>query len=347
MSKIKTALVGYGSVAENFHAPLISVCNDMELVAVVERNQRKSKVKYPHGRIFKSLEELLAADAADLIVIVTPNEYHFSQAKLALEAGKHVVVDKPVTIHSGEAKELKELAESKGLVLSVFQNRRLDGDILTIKKILREKILGRIVLFESHFDRFRPNLVDNWREKEVPGNGITYDLGTHLIDQVVMLFGRPAWIYAEILKQRTGAVADDFFDITMMYEGINVRLTASVLANAPIPRFLILGEKGSYAKYGLDVQEKAFKAGQIPVGVNWGMENSEAWGKLHLEKATVSYPTERGDYRIFYQNIADAIHGKTSLEVKMSEAIDVLKIIEAAFLSNKEGRRVYKEEVFR
>jgi scyllo-inositol 2-dehydrogenase (NADP+) len=347
MSKIKTALVGYGSVAENFHAPLISVCDDLELVAVVERSQQKSKIKYPGVQVFKSLEELLENDAADLIVIVTPNEFHFSQAKSALKAGKHVVVDKPVTIHSKEAEELKELAESKNLILSVFQNRRLDGDILTIKKILREQILGRIVHFESHFDRFRPNLVDNWREKEVPGNGITYDLGTHLIDQAVMLFGRPAWIYAEILKQRTGAVADDFFDITMMYDGINVRLTASVLANAPIPRFLILGEKGSYAKYGLDVQEKAFKAGQIPVGVNWGMENSEAWGKLHLEKATVSYPTERGDYRIFYQNIADAIHGKTSLDVKMSEAIDVLKIIEAAFLSNKEGRRVYKEEVFR
>jgi scyllo-inositol 2-dehydrogenase (NADP+) len=347
MNKIKTALVGYGSVAENFHAPLISVCDDLEMVAVVERSQEKSKIKYPKVQVFKSLDQLLEADAADLIVIVTPNEYHFSQAKSALHAGKHVVVDKPVTIHSREAQELKELAESKRLVLSVFQNRRLDGDILTIKKILKENMLGRIVHFESHFDRFRPNLVDNWREKEVPGNGITYDLGTHLIDQAVMLFGRPDWIYAEILKQRTNAVADDFFDITMMYEGINVRLTASVLSNAPIPRFLVLGEKGSYAKYGLDVQEKAFKAGQVPEGANWGMENSEAWGKLHLENATVSYPTERGDYRIFYQNMADAIRGKTLPEVKMQEAIDVLKIIEAAFLSNKEGRRIYQEEVFR
>lgn len=347
MKKIKTALIGYGSVAENVHAPLISVCEDLELVAVVERNQEKSKVKYPHVRVFKSLEELLEADAADLIVIVTPNEYHFSQANLALEAGKHVVVDKPVTINSKEAEELKESAEIKGLVLSVFQNRRLDGDIQTIKKIIHEDILGRIVHFESHFDRFRPHLVDNWREKEVPGNGITYDLGTHLIDQALMLFGKPNWIYAEILKQRTGAVADDFFDITMMYEGINVRLTASVLANAPIPRFMILGEKGSYSKYGLDVQEKAFKAGQIPEGINWGMEDSGAWGKLYLENATISYPTERGDYRIFYQNIADAILGKSLPEVKMQEAIDVLKIIEAAFLSNKEGRRIYQEEVFR
>jgi scyllo-inositol 2-dehydrogenase (NADP+) len=347
MSKIKTALVGFGSVAENVHAPLITVCEDLELVAVVERNQERSRVKYPHVRIFKSLEDLLAADLVDLIVIVTPNEYHFSQAKLALQAGKHVVVDKPVTIHSSEARELKKLAESNGLVLSVFQNRRLDGDIQTIKKILKEDILGRIVHFESHFDRFRPHLVDNWREKEVPGNGITYDLGTHLIDQAVMLFGRPDWIYAEILKQRTGAVADDFFDITLRYEGINARLPASVLANAPIPRFMVLGEKGTYTKYGLDVQEKAFKSGQKPEGINWGMEDAEAWGKLYLENKTIPYPTERGDYRIFYQNIADAIHGKAELQVKMDQAIDVLKIIEAAFLSNKEGRRVYQEEVFR
>lgn len=347
MNKIRTAIVGYGSVAENVHAPLISVCEDLELVAVVERNQEKSKIKYPHVQVFKSLEDLLAADVADLIVIVTPNEYHFSQAKAALLSGKHVVVDKPVTIHSQEAEELKKLAESKGLVLSVFQNRRLDGDIQTIIKILKEEILGRIVHFESHFDRFRPHLVDNWREKEVPGNGIAYDLGTHLIDQAVVLFGRPAWIYAEILKQRTGAVADDFFDITMMYEGMKVRLTASVLANAPIPRFMILGEKGSYAKYGLDVQEKAFKSGQKPEGINWGLEDAAAWGKLHLENGTISYPTERGDYRIFYRNIADAILGKTLPNVKMQEAIDVLKIIEAAFLSNKEGRRIYQEEVFR
>ncbi len=346
MSKIKTALVGYGSVGQNIHAPLISVCKDLELVAVVERTQQTSKEKYPHIEVFKSLEDLLQADTADLIVIVTPNEHHFSQAKAALEAGKHVVVDKPVTIHSTEAGELRDLAASKGLVLSVFQNRRLDGDILTIKKILDEKILGRIVHFESHFDRFRPHLVDNWREKEVPGNGITYDLGTHLIDQALMLFGRPHWIYAEILKQRTGAVADDFFDVTMMYEGLNVRLTASVLANAPIPRFLVLGEKGSYAKYGLDVQEKAFKSGQIPEGANWGLEDAEAWGKLHLENQTISYPTERGDYRIFYQNIADAIKAKSGLHVKMDEAIDVLKIIEAAFLSNKEGRRINRKEIF-
>jgi scyllo-inositol 2-dehydrogenase (NADP+) len=340
MSKIRTALIGYGSVGEKIHAPLISVCKDLELVAVVERNSERSKEKYPEVEVFKSFEDLLESDTAELIIIVTPNEFHYPQAKKALEAGKHLVVDKPVTVHSNEAIELKRIADERGLLLSVFQNRRWDGDIRTIQKILAEGVLGRIVHFESHFDRFRPNLVDNWREKEVPGNGITYDLGTHLIDQAIMLFGKPNWVYAEILKQRSGAIADDFFDITLMYDGIKARLTASVLVNAPLPKFLLLGERGSYIKFGLDVQEKAFKAGEIPDGVNWGLESSEAWGQMYLENSSASYPTERGDYRLFYQNIADAIHGKAPLKVKMEEAILVLQIIEAAFRSNAEGKRI-------
>lgn len=341
MKKIRTALVGYGSVSESMHAPLITVCPDLELTAVVERHAARSKEKYPQVTVYKSLEELLEADAADLIVIVTPNELHFSQAKMAMEKGKHVVVDKPVTIHAAEARQLKALALINGVVLSVFQNRRWDGDIQTIKRLLAEGDLGRLVHFESHFDRFRPQLADNWREKDVPGNGITYDLGTHLIDQAVMLFGRPLWVYAEILKQRENAIADDFFDITLMYSGHKVRLTASVMSNAPMPKFLLLGEKGSYIKYGLDVQEKGFKAGEIPEGDRWGLEPAENWGKLHLANVSIPYETERGDYRPFYQNIAEVILGQDTLAVTIDEAIEVLEIIEAAFLSHQEGKRIY------
>ncbi len=344
MNKIKTALVGYGSVSEKIHAPLITVCPELELVAVVERHKEKSKEKYSELQIFTSLEALLKADAADLIVIVTPNEYHFDQAKLALKYGKHVVVDKPVTIYAREAEELDRLAKEKNLVLSVFQNRRWDGDIQTIRQLLEEDVLGKIVHFESHFDRFRPDLADNWREKDVPGNGITYDLGTHLIDQAVMLFGKPEWIYAEILKQRKGAISDDFFEITLRYNGLKVRLTASVLMNAILPKFLVLGEKGSYSKYGLDVQEKAMKAGLTPEGTDWGIEPTEAWGKLFLENETRPYPTVRGDYRKFYPNVADAILHQSPLQVNIGEAITVLKIIEASFMSNQEGRRIYREE---
>ncbi|AFL83297.1 putative dehydrogenase [Belliella baltica DSM 15883] len=340
MSKIKAALVGYGSVGEKIHAPLISVCENLELVAVVERNLTKSKEKYPQVQIFKSLEALLEADAADLIIIVTPNYLHFDQAKLALSYGKHVVVDKPVTISSKEAKELKEIAGQKGLLLSVFQNRRLDGDFQTIQKILHEGILGRLVHFESHFDRFRPVLTENWREKNVPGNGITYDLGTHLIDQAYLLFGMPQWVSADIRSQRTNAVADDFFDITLGYGDVFVRLTASVLSNAPMPKFLLLGEKGSFSKFGLDIQERALKAEKLPQGADWGLESEESWGTIYLEDRSFKYETLRGDYRLFYENIAKAIQGIETPLVKIDEAIAVLQIIESAFESSQSGKRV-------
>ncbi|TNF43813.1 MAG: NAD-binding oxidoreductase, partial [Cytophagales bacterium] len=176
-SPIRTALVGYGSVAEKMHAPLIDVCPDLDLVAVVERNSNKCESKYPRVKTYRSLDDLLQADAADLICITTPNEFHFPMAKQCLLAGKHVVVDKPVTVHSWEAEELQTIASEKGLVCSVFHNRRYDGDFRTLQKLVAEGTLGRLVYVESHFDRFRPQVSENWREKDVPGNGITYDLG--------------------------------------------------------------------------------------------------------------------------------------------------------------------------
>jgi scyllo-inositol 2-dehydrogenase (NADP+) len=290
------------------------------------------------------LDDLLNADAADLIAIATPNEFHFSMAKKCLLAGKHVVVDKPVTIFSHEAEELEEIAKQKNLICSVFQNRRYDGDVLTLQKLMQEGKLGKLVYLESHFDRYRPDVSQNWREKEVPGNGITYDLGTHLIDQVVLLFGDPESLHADICKQRAGAIADDHFDIVLHYPEFKARVTAGVLVNAPTPKFLLLGKNGSYQKFGLDVQEQAFKNGQKPEGENWGVEPSENWGKLYLETETISYPTVNGDYRVFYQNIAAAIAKGTPLKVKLKEAIKVLKLIEAAFLSSKLGRTITREE---
>ncbi|HSF54960.1 MAG TPA: Gfo/Idh/MocA family oxidoreductase [Algoriphagus sp.] len=341
---IRTALVGYGSVAEKMHAPLISVCPDLDFVAVVERNGNRCEEKYPNLRTFRSLDELLEADFADLICITTPNEHHFSMAKQCLLAGKHVVVDKPVTIHSHEAEELEKLAAEKNLVCSVFQNRRFDGDFRTLQKLVAENTLGGLVYLESHFDRYRPNITDNWRERDVPGNGITYDLGSHLIDQVVLLFGKPDAICADIQKQRINAVADDYFDISLYYQGFKARVTAGVLVNVQTPKFLLLGQKGSFQKFFLDVQEQAFKDGKIPEGPDWGVDPEERWGKVYLEKETLAYPTLPGDYRIFYQNIADAILKNTPLQVTLPQAISVLKIIEASFKSAKEGRRIARTE---
>jgi scyllo-inositol 2-dehydrogenase (NADP+) len=341
---IRTALVGFGSVAEKMHAPLIDVSDSLSLTAVVERNGTKCQEKYPGVQTFRSLEELLEADEADLIVITTPNEFHFPMAKQCLLAGKHVVVDKPVTIFSHEAEELGRLAIEKNRILSVFQNRRFDGDVLTIQKILSEKILGEVVYLESHFDRFRPDITDNWREKDVPGNGITYDLGVHLIDQIVLFFGLPNWIQADIRKQRTGAIADDYFDIQLDFGSIKARATASVLSASPTPRFLVQGKEGSYLKFGLDVQEAKFKAGEIPEGGHWGVESAEKWGIIFHSEGQEARKTENGDYRVFYENIAEAIHGKSTLLVTIPQAISVLKIIEASFKSSKEGRRIERAE---
>ncbi|OOG78874.1 oxidoreductase [Algoriphagus sp. A40] len=342
--QIRTALVGYGSVAEKMHAPLISVCPDLDFVAIVERNGNRCEGKFPKVRTFRSLEELLEADAADLICITTPNEFHFPMAKQCLLAGKHVVVDKPVTINSFEAEELEKIAAEKNLVCSVFHNRRYDGDFRTLQQLVAEKTLGDLVYLESHFDRFRPNVSENWREKEVPGNGITFDLGSHLIDQVVLLFGKPEAIFADIQKQRMNAVADDFFDISLYYPGLKARVTAGVLVNVPTPKFLLLGQNGSFQKFFLDAQEQAFKDGKIPEGPNWGVDPEDRWGKVYLENETLTYPTLPGDYRIFYKNVADAILKETPLQVTLSQTISVLKIIETAFKSAQEGRRITQLE---
>jgi scyllo-inositol 2-dehydrogenase (NADP+) len=340
---IKTAIVGFGSVAEKMHAPLIAVCPDLELMAVVERHSNRCEELYPNVTTYRSLDELLDADAADLIVITTPNEFHFPMAKQCMEVGKHVVVDKPVTIFSHEAEELSKLAEEKGLICSVFHNRRYDGDFMTLQQLVRQGVLGDLVYLESHFDRFRPEITDNWREKEVPGNGITFDLGSHLIDQVVLLFGLPNWIQADIRKQRTGAVADDYFDIILDYGLLKARVTAGVLVNVPTPKFLLLGKNGSFQKFGLDVQEAEFKLGKRPEGPTWGVEPAEKWGKLFLNGETKAYETIPGNYRILYQNVADAISTGALLDITIPQAISVLKIIEASFKSSEDGRRISKE----
>lgn len=341
---IKTAIVGFGSVAEKMHAPLIEVCPDLELVASVERRTNRCEELYADVTTYRSLQELLDADVADLVVITTPNEFHFPMAKKCLEAGKHVVVDKPVTIFSHEAEELNKLAEEKGLTCSVFHNRRYDGDFMTLQKLVREGDLGDLVYLESHFDRFRPDITENWREKEVPGNGITFDLGSHLIDQVVLLFGLPNWIQADIRKQRTGAVADDYFDITLDYGSLKAKVTAGALVNVPTPKFLLLGKKGSYQKFGLDVQEAAFKAREKPEGPTWGVETEEKWGNIFLNEETKAYQTIPGNYRILYQNVADAISKGTALDITIPQTISVLKIIEASFESAKSGNRISKQD---
>ena len=329
---MKVGLVGFGMVAERFHAPLITAEPGLQLTHVVERHKNRSQQLYPEVSVVRSLEQLLASPV-EMVVILTPNTLHFPQARQALKAGKHVVLDKPVTVTSAEADQLIEVAKTHDKMLTVFHNRRWDSDFLTLKKLLEEKALGRLVELESHFDRFRPRLKGGWREESLPGSGVLYDLGSHLIDQAFQLFGSPRRLLAEVRSQREGTEADDFFEVLLDYGELRVTLKSSCLAAEPKLRFLARGTEGAWMKHGLDPQEAALAAGARPTGPDWGREEPGQWGKLYRAEQQDSIPSEAGDYRAFYRKLAEG-----SVPVSAGQARDVIRAIELCQQSQQEGR---------
>lgn len=340
MEAINTALVGFGSSARIYNAPFIHANPRFNLTKVVERHHKHSKEVYPYVQVVRSLDELLEDPSVQLVVITTPNTLHYPQAKQALEAGKHVIVEKPFTINSKEADELIDLAHSKGLLLSVFQNRRWDGDFLTVKEIIKKGFLGRLVEFESHFEVFRNYLRPGaWREEPEPGSGVLYDLGPHLIDQALVLFGLPKEITAFIEIQRDNAQTNDRFKLMMHYENLRVTLMAGLLAREAGPRYLLHGTQGSFIKYGLDPQEEALKQGKSPLEPDWGVESSDRWGKLnstlqglHVES---KIETQVGNHQGYYDDIYDAIINKREPAVKPVHARNIIRVIELALESSK------------
>ena len=337
---IKVGLVGFGISAKVFHAPFITNSSHYELVSVVERHKQESKEKFPSVQVVTSIEELLQNDNIDLVVITTPNETHFPYAKAALEAGKHVVLEKPVTNTSAEAKQLIDIAARSGKVLSVYQNRRYVSDFLTIRDILDQKLLGDIHTFEGHYDRYRAEARPNaWREHDLPGSGILYDLGPHLIDQIFFLFGMPNTIAADIRKQRPHAKVDDYFDIRLDYGFLKVILQAGMLVREPGPRYLIHGMKGSFVKSGEDPQEALLRAGQLPVGENWGKEPEEIYGMLHTEingkVVREKYPSKAGDYALYYKNLYETIVHKAPVKERIEHGYNTIRLIELAFESHR------------
>jgi scyllo-inositol 2-dehydrogenase (NADP+) len=344
---IEVGLVGFGFAGRTFHAPVISAVEGLRLTAIVQRRGEEAAAAYPSARIVRSVEELLAQEDINLVVIATPNTSHFELARLCLEQGRDVVIDKPFATDYSEAVELSRLAKSKGRrVLSVYQNRRWDGDFATLQQLIKDQSLGRLVLFESHFDRFRPKVrPEAWRERNEPGSGVLFDLGVHLIDQAMVVFGIPQAVTADVRAERDGAVVDDAFDVTLHYEGLRALLRASMLARAAGPRFLLHGTSGSYVKYGLDPQEDALKRGEKPGGSSWGVESEDKWGMLLLgeEKpgggaiADRRIPTLAGDYRKFYENVRDAIEGRASLSVTPEQALNVLWALHLAQESSAKG----------
>jgi predicted dehydrogenase len=334
---LNVGLVGCGFAGKTFHAPVIRVVPGLRLTTIVQR----SGVSAPDPRLadvefVRSVDELLTR-AIDLVVIATPNTSHHPIAKQCLLAGRHVVIDKPFTTTLAEADELVQLGEAKRRVLSAYQNRRYVGDFVTLQSLLSEGVLGRVAIFEAHFDRFRPALKPGaWREQPLPGSGVWFDLGPHLLDQAVVLFGIPQAISADIRVERAGAAADDAFDVTLHYPHMRAHLRGSMLAASPGPTFAVHGTNGSFIKYGFDPQEAALKSGQAPDEANWDAEGPALYGTLTTPAGTRTIPTIPSSFTHYYENVRDAILGKAQLAVTPEQARNVMHGLELAVASSQQ-----------
>jgi len=325
---LDVGLVGFGFAGKVFHAPVIRAVPGLRLAAIVQRSGGSDFVH--------SVEELLTRPV-ELVVIATPNASHYPIAKQCLLAGRHVVVDKPFTTTVAEAEELVRLAAEQRRVLSVYHNRRYVGDFVTLRQLLSEGELGRVVQFESRFDRFRPERKPSaWREQPLPGSGLWFDLGPHLLDQVLVLFGIPQAISADLRSEREGAVVDDAFDVTLHYPHMRAVLRASMLAASPGPTFAVHGTRGSFIKYGLDPQEAALKEGRTPEEPNWDAGPPEMYGRLTTPEGTRTIPTVPSSFTHYYENVRDAILGTAPLAVTPEQALNVMRGLELAVASSQQ-----------
>jgi scyllo-inositol 2-dehydrogenase (NADP+) len=345
---IAVGLVGFGLSARVLHRPLIEAAG-MDILAVVTQQAQAVREALPAAQVLADLSALLALPALDLVVIATPNHLHFPQALAALEAGRHVVLDKPMALTSPECDRLIAAADAQRRCLAVFHNRRWDSDFLTLRGLIERDALGAVVSFEARWDRYRPAVPDRWRERPDYGGGVLYDLGAHLIDQALCLFGLPEWIEADVFAQRTGALTDDAFEIRMARGALRIRLGCSSIAADASQRYRVHGLRASYRKSGLDVQEQQLRAGLLPTDPAFGIEPSEQWGTL-IEGSTGSAAAashavraERGDWCAFYRALRGCIEkrqGSAAVPVPASQAREVIRIIELARRSSLEARRM-------
>ncbi|MDX6190599.1 Gfo/Idh/MocA family oxidoreductase [Flavobacterium sp. Fl-318] len=342
MEKIKTALLSYGMSGKVFHAPFLSIHPGFELLGSWERSKKVIQEDYPSAKSYASIEELLAADV-DLVIVNTPVGTHFEYAKKVLLAGKHAVVEKAFTTTVAEAEELAGIAKEKGLKLAVFQNRRWDSDFKTVQKIINEGVLGELVEAEFHFDRYNPLLsAKAHKETANDGAGILKDLGPHLIDQAVALFGSPKAVFADIRTTREGSVVDDWIDLLLIYADLRVRLKAGFFVKEANPAYTIHGKKGSFLKPRGDVQEDDLKAGKKPNLELWGTESESLQGLLHTEidgkEIREKIPTLQGNYFSFFDGVYDAISNHKTEPVTAQDGVKVMQIIEAAIASNTQQK---------
>ena len=339
---LNVGLVGFGFAGKVFHAPVIRAVKGLRLTAIVRRSGGvgawggdAGDARYADVDFVRSVDELLTRPV-DLVVIATPNTSHHPIAKQSLLAGRHVVIDKPFATTLREAEELVQLARERERVLSVYQNRRYVGDFVTLQRLVAAGTLGRIVVYESHFDRFRPDQKPGaWRERPEPGAGVWFDIGPHLLDQAFVLFGTPRAIAADIRIERDESVVDDAFDVTLHYPNLRAVLRASMLAASPGPSLAVHGTRGSFIKCGVDAQEAALKAGRTPGEPDWDADPPPLYGKLTTPEGTQPVPTIPSSYAHYYENVRDAILGQAQLAVTPEQALNVMRGLELAVASSQ------------
>jgi len=321
---LNVGLVGFGFAGKVFHAPVIRAVDGLRLTTIVQR-QGPPDQRYGDVEFVRSVDELLTRKI-DLVVVATPNTSHHAIAKQALLAGRHVVVDKPFTPTLAEAEDLVDIARKQRRIVTVYQDRRYTGDFVTVQHVVGEGMLGRIALFESHFDRFRPDQKPNaWREEPLPGSGVWFDIGPHLFDQALLLFGVPEAIGADIRIERDRGRVDDAFDVTLYYQHIRAVLRASMLRPPVGPTWLVHGTKASFVKFGMDPQEAALKEGRTPDEPDWDAEPPESYGSLITSDATRTVPTLRSNFTRYYENVRDAMNGTAELAVTPEWSLDVMR----------------------
>ncbi|MFI5185819.1 MAG: Gfo/Idh/MocA family oxidoreductase [Chitinophagales bacterium] len=343
---IKTGICSYGMSGKLFHAPFIQNHPGYELTAIVERHNIDSRERYPDSKIYRSIDELLADESIQLIIVNTPTHLHFENAKAALMAGKNIVVEKPFAASVKQAEEITELAKEKNAFISIYQNRRYDGDYHAIKDVIEKNLLGELREVEIHYDRYRPaGAGKQHKEGDLPGAGIIYDLGPHLIDQALQLFGWPRAISGDVWKMRDDVIANDYFEMLLYYPKMRVRLKATCIAREALPSYILHGMKGSFIQQRSDLQEIQLNAGAIPSLKSWCPTPASPDGLLHTEingevmrKELTSTP---GNYMYYYDDVYKALTGKVPNPVPPEDGIKTIKIIEAALKSSTEGRVVY------
>ena len=342
-SAIRVGLVGFGFVSKTFHVPLLQETDGYEITAVSSSRPHDVSVVLPTVDVVSDPKELATHPGIDLVVVASPNETHAPLAEAAMRAGRNVVVDKPFTITLAEARHLAAVAKERKVLLSVFQNRRWDSDFLTVQNAIRDDLVGRVVLFESRIDRYRPEVRDRWREKPGPGAGLLYDLGPHLIDQALVLFGIPDSVQATVATQRRGGKTDDFFQLVLRYGEMVATLGAGSLVSGGTARFAVHGDRASLVKQKPDIQEDQLRAGLLPGAPGWGMDPDDAVLYNGATGDTRAVKAARGDQRGYYVALRDTLLGKAPNPVPPEQGATVMAIIEAALRSHAEGSRVVPE----